>query len=255
MPARKGYYAYAIIETKMPRTFSCEALGSRAAYCIEYRDLAVVVTDAVDDACPLDRDSMRRHNQVISRIMAETTVIPIRFGSILASKADARGLLRSAYSELKEDIARLAGKIELGLKVVWKKETFAVELERQFPDLRELKAYVLSLPAGSAYQATVELGERVALAADELNDTYLRDIFEPLKALAADARLNKQLNERMVFNAAYLVDAASEATFDGAVDALYNQYCDRFEFKYSGPWPPYNFVSVSMNEADDREMD
>lgn len=52
--------------------------------------------------------------------------------------------------------------------------------------------------------------------------------------------------DRMVLNAAFLVEREREAEFDDAVRRLGERFEDQFLFKYVGPVPPYNFVSITI---------
>ena len=50
----------------------------------------------------------------------------------------------------------------------------------------------------------------------------------------------------MILNAAFLVDRAQEQSFDERVKETSRKYEDVLSFKYSGPWPPYNFVNIKL---------
>jgi hypothetical protein len=50
----------------------------------------------------------------------------------------------------------------------------------------------------------------------------------------------------MILNAAFLVDRKAEKPFDERVKAISRQYEDLLTFKYTGPWPPYNFVNIKL---------
>jgi hypothetical protein len=49
----------------------------------------------------------------------------------------------------------------------------------------------------------------------------------------------------MIMNAAFLVSRTHEAAFDVRVKELGTRY-DKLTFKYTGPWPPYNFVNIRL---------
>jgi hypothetical protein len=72
------------------------------------------------------------------------------------------------------------------------------------------------------------------------------DIHESLKPVAVASRSNKPIGDRMIMNAAYLVERSREQEFDEAVKALSRKYEDVLSFKYTGPWPPYNFVNIKL---------
>ncbi len=50
----------------------------------------------------------------------------------------------------------------------------------------------------------------------------------------------------MIMNAAYLVERDGDRDFDDTVKALSQKYEDVLTFKYTGPWPPYNFVNIKL---------
>jgi hypothetical protein len=47
-------------------------------------------------------------------------------------------------------------------------------------------------------------------------------------------------------NAAFLVEREREGEFDSAVNKIARKYGQRLKFKYTGPWPPYNFVNIRL---------
>lgn len=248
MGREKGYYAYGIIESSEPRTFKfvCSGVEEEEAYTINYSDLALVVGDASSGPYVPNQENLRRHNRVLTWLMQEHTIIPISFGAVFFSKEEALELLASTYAEIKQTLVRLHNKVELGLKVMWKKDVLAAELENRYEDLREYKARIATLPPDQVFQATIRLGQMVEAAMREVNDAYLQEIYEPLAELAAESCLNRLLHERMVLNAAFLVPKQREPEFDARVDELYERYQGKFDFKYSGPWPPYNFVKIAV---------
>jgi hypothetical protein len=50
----------------------------------------------------------------------------------------------------------------------------------------------------------------------------------------------------MILNAAFLVERSQEQGFDKQVKDVSRKYEDLLTFKYSGPWPPYNFVNIKL---------
>ena len=59
------------------------------------------------------------------------------------------------------------------------------------------------------------------------------------------ARANRPIGDRMILNAAFLVNRQDEHAFDERVKRLGTRY-DKLTFKYTGPWPPYNFVNIRL---------
>jgi hypothetical protein len=47
-------------------------------------------------------------------------------------------------------------------------------------------------------------------------------------------------------NAAFLIERDREAEFDQKVKEIASKYEGKLSFKYTGPWPPYNFVHIRL---------
>ena len=72
------------------------------------------------------------------------------------------------------------------------------------------------------------------------------DIDETLKEVAVASRSNKPIGDRMIMNAAFLVERHREKDFDEKVRDVSRRYEELLTFKYTGPWPPYNFVNIKL---------
>ena len=72
-------------------------------------------------------------------------------------------------------------------------------------------------------------------------------ILLPLRRIAHSARENEALGDRMVVNAAFLVNKSKEPEFDQVVGKLDEQFVERVAIRYIGSAPPYNFVNIVVN--------
>jgi hypothetical protein len=66
------------------------------------------------------------------------------------------------------------------------------------------------------------------------------------------SRANKPIGDKMIMNAAFLVARDRETAFDAKVKAIGARH-DMLTFKYTGPWPPYNFVNIRLKLERARE--
>ena len=98
---------------------------------------------------------------------------------------------------------------------------------------------------GSTYFARVQYGRLVDGALSSRSEQYVSEIFEALRDVSVASRANKPIGDKMILNAAFLVDRARESGFDARVKALGAKY-DALTFRYTGPWPPYNFVNIRL---------
>lgn len=240
-------YLYGVIEAGKKTFPGIAGIGGRGdqVYTLPYRDLAMVVSDTSTAVYDPVKENAMTHQQVISRVMQEHDIIPMSFGVTSKNEESVLDLMAGLYEELKRSLARIKGKIELGLKVTWKKEVFAFEIEALNPEISQLKKEVAAAQS-AAYNEAIRLGELVKEAAEKKAAYYLGLIYEPLQALAVSACLNKTIGPRMIMNAAFLVKKEKEAEFDGKVNDVCEPYLDKLVFKYTGPWPPYSFIDIQL---------
>jgi hypothetical protein len=98
---------------------------------------------------------------------------------------------------------------------------------------------------GSTYFARMQYGRLVDAALQAKSERYVADIFTALRGASVAARSNKLIGERMILNAAFLVNRRDVREFDRCVKEL-GERDEKLTYKYTGPWPPYNFVNIRL---------
>jgi hypothetical protein len=92
----------------------------------------------------------------------------------------------------------------------------------------------------------MQLGRLVESALSEKADAYVHEVYAALRDVAVASRANKPIGDKMIMNAAFLVERDREGEFDQVVKEVAGKYEGKLSFKYSGPWPPYNFVHIRL---------
>jgi hypothetical protein len=177
-------------------------------------------------------------------VMKFQTVIPMSFGTVFKTRDDIVELLRGAHGAFQDVLAKMENKVEFGLKALWDREAMIRQIEHEDEDIRRLKTEIAA-QKGSTYFARVQYGRLVDGALQSRSEQYVGEIFEALRDVSVASRANKPIGDKMILNAAFLVDRARESGFDARVKALGAKY-DTLTFRYTGPWPPYNFVNIRL---------
>ena len=242
-----GKYVYCIIRSDRQHDFGSIGIGGgQRVMTVAYRDLAAVVSDTPIVIYDPTRENVLAHEFVNETVMREHTVIPMSFGTVFRSDEDVTELLRSTYQAFSDVLDKMQDKIEFGLKVLWDREKVVANLERENDEIRRLKDEISRHTASSTYFARMQLGRLIEGALEEMSTRYVSDIHDALKPVAVASRSNKPIGDRMILNAAFLVDRAQEQAFDECVKDTSRKYEELLTFKYSGPWPPYNFVNIKL---------
>lgn len=245
-----GQYVYAIIDASDPVTFDSKGIGGRGdtVHTLVEGRLGAVVSDSPMIEYDNTRRNMMAHTVVLEEIMRRFTMLPVRFGTV-APHADiiVSKLLRSRRDELANLLERMRDRIEVGLKAQWYEGAIFPEVLVENPAIRSLRDKLSGLPAERTHFDRVRLGEQIALAVERKRTSDEQLILDRLRSFVHMTRLNKPIGDRMVINAAFLVDRQVERDFDEAVRRMDEDLGARFQFKYVGPVPPYNFVNISVN--------
>jgi hypothetical protein len=242
----RGKYVYCIIRASDPHSFGPIGIGAEPApvETVSWRDLSAVVSDAPIGNQDPTRDNVLAHQRVNEIVMQDHTVLPMSFGTVFKTRDDIIEFLRSAHDPFLDVLNKMENKLEFGLKVLWDRDAVIRQIETEDEDIRRLKAQIAT-QRGSTYFARMQYGRLVDAALQVRGDRYVTEIFEALRAVAVASRSNKPIGDRMIMNAAFLVSRAQEEAFDARVKELGSRY-DKLTFKYTGPWPPYNFVNIRL---------
>lgn len=244
----EGKYVYCIIKSPKPREFGQIGIGegTNNVYTVHYGELAAVVSDTPIRIYDPTRENVLAHEFVNETVMREYTVIPMSFGTLFRTEEDIVELLKSTYQAFDDVLEKMKDKIEFGLKVLWDREKVIATIEEENEEIRRLKDEINRSAQSSTYFARMQLGRLIEAALEEAGNRYVRDIHDALKPAAVASRSNKPIGDRMILNAAFLVERHREKAFDEAVKDISLRYEDLLTFKYTGPWPPYNFVNIKL---------
>jgi len=244
--ASRGKYVYCIIQASDPLRFGSIGIGANPSdvYTVHYKELAAVVSDAPLEVLDSTREHVLAHERVNETVMREHTVIPMSFGTIFKTREDIVELLRSAADAFGDVLNMMQNKLEFGLKVLWDRDQVVRDVEHEDEDISRLKKEI-SGQKGPTYFARMQYGRLVDAALQRRSEEYVAAILDQLRDVSVASRINKPIGDKMIMNAAFLISRDQESAFDSRVKSIAAQF-DKLTFKYTGPWPPYNFVNIRL---------
>ncbi len=244
---KRGKYVYCIVNADEALRFGPIGFGTPPGevYTVLYEDIAAVVSDAPMEVLDATRENVLAHERVNEAVMKYQTVIPMSFGTVFKTRDDIIELLRGAHGAFQDVLTKMENKVEFGLKVLWDRDAMIRHLEHDDEDIRRLKSEIAT-QKGSTYFARVQYGRLVDGALQSRSEQYVGEIFEALRDVCVASRGNKPIGDKMIMNAAFLVEREREAAFDAGVKTLGATY-ETLTFRYSGAWPPYIFVNIRLN--------
>jgi hypothetical protein len=245
-------YVYCILRGQPERTMRDVVAvgGGRPVQVVASGDLSAVVSAIGQPAVETSRANLIAHQRVLERVQAEMPLLPVRFGTV-TPPCDGPALVRGLLADRHDEFARLLGdveaRVELGLKALWAdEEAVFAEIAAGSRSIQVLRDRLWDQPARAGQMERVRLGRLVKEALDRRRAALANRILSPLRAVATRVVENPVLLDRMIVNAAFLVERDRGAEFDRRVRELDRELAPGVSLRYVGPVPPYNFVQVTV---------
>lgn len=209
-----GEYVYCVIAKKdAPKEFKVKGLEDNKISVIDYQDLAIIVSQAPMKEYPPTEENVERHKAVELSLLKDHTILPVAFGMVFKTSGVLINTLRKVYPILKKSLRLIDNKIELGVKVIFPKDLEKVDFNGK--------------------------------SQEEFQEDCEKEFVDALSSLAVESKKGKLFSERLVFNRSFLVDRSKIDEFSEVLGKLDDKY-PSLQTKYTGPWPPYNFVDIRI---------
>jgi hypothetical protein len=239
-----GTYLYAVLAG----TAGVGELGSIGVeggevYCVTAGDITAAVSRVSRARLRPERKHLLAHQTVLRRLMEHGTVLPAAFGLVARSDEAVRGRLSENGALFREQLERVAGKVEMGLKVRW-----------SAPDLFDY--FVSTHPQLSAARERLrnrqEVGREELIAVGKLfeslreaaREEHCERVAAVLQARGVELKRNPPRGEDEVMNLSCLVPREGLGAFEKAIEAAAADFDDHFTFEFNGPWAPHSFTEL-----------
>ena len=262
----KGLYLYCI-RAKTDYKFSVQGIDGGEVFTIPYQDLEAVVSEVsleefgseeiqkkAQEDLKWIKEKAQLHEQAVEEAMKKgneiLSIIPMKFGTIFKTKEKLAETLKKYYSKFKKTLENLARKQEWAVKVYLNRKAFEEEVKKVSKVVQEKEREIAQLPEGMAYFMQKQIDEAASKEADRALQNYTESFFETFKRYTAAGTKGKILEKEltgkslpMVLNAIFLISEEKLEDFIKEIDRINQEYKSKgFNFEYSGPWPPYNFI-------------
>jgi len=204
-----GKYFYAVIPISEEKNFGKIGMNDAEVYTIPYREIMGVVSDTPIMRYELTEENVRIHHAVLRRIMEEYTLLPVEFGTVILDERILKNMWGRAYNSMKECLKLVDNMVEFGVKAILKKDVYLDKETRKISSL---------------------------------------EVLEPLQKKAEQSVSGERFSDILIFNESFLVKRDEINAFSEEVARLQESYSN-IKFIYSGPWPPYNFVSIKIGQG------
>jgi hypothetical protein len=238
---------YGIVTAEAGSTLNLDGLAPGVRLIAE-GSVAAVVADAPGDTefRGLSREDAMRwlllHQRTLEAIIAETTVLPVKFGTVAPDEAAVQRMLVLGSKNFAAHLQQFADRLEMDVIVEWALNEVFLEIAAE-PGIAELRATVLE---SDDTDAKHRLGIAVKASLDARRAALSSAICEALRPGAVDIAANPLTEERSVINLAMLLTRQGLDALDALLDRLDADHAGKLKFRCVGPLPPLAFATVEV---------
>jgi hypothetical protein len=240
-------YVYGVVSSSESISLPVDGVASEAPRLIESNGLAALVSSVPAERLRVRRSDLQAHLRAIEALFEQTTVLPCRFGTVLASEEDVRQhLLDARRKELRSLLDALAGRVQLNVKAVYDEPQVLRALVEADPGIAAARDRARTL-GDAGYYENIRLGELVTARLSERRAADVERIQARLTRLAEDVVDDSRDGDAvLVLKASFLVERKLTERFDKELESLANEEAPVIRFELVGPLPPTAFVSLGQ---------
>lgn len=246
-PKMDGRYLYAVVAGAEDKEYGPIGIDGGPVYAVNDGQVAAVVSDLPYCEIRPERRRLAAHHAVLKELMTEGTPLPLAFGVIADSIEAIHDILTENREIFSAELERLAGKVEMGLKVAWDTPNIFEYLVQTHEELREVRDHCFRPSRKPSQQDMIEVGRTVDRIIKEDRQQHTEKILEILSPYCYETEVNHPRNEKEVLNLACLVGRDAQDQFEKGVFKAASLFDNNYAFDYSGPWAPHNFVHIDLH--------
>lgn len=245
--AKSGRYLYAIVTAPGEQTYDFAGIDGAPVYSIANGQVAAVVSDVLDDRIRPERRHLAAQQAVLKGLLSRAgAMLPMAFGIIADGPKAIQKILSRNHAAFLQQLQRVAGMVEMGLRVSLDVPNIFEYVVNTHPELRNARDRFLGPYRNPSQEDKIELGRLFDHLLNEDREAFTDQVEEILSGYCREIKRNKTRNESQVMSLACLVPRDGQDRFEEGVFEAAKLFDNNFTFDYNGPWAPHNFVELNL---------
>jgi len=250
-------YVYGIADKGVAVSLGPIGFEGNEVYTIPYEDVCAIVHDCPAQPYKSDDDEMVKgwvltHQKVLDAAVERfETVLPMGFDTIIQRKDEAdleqvvKDWLEENYDDLQEKMARVRGKQEFGVQILWDPKVIARQITETSEEIKALDEEMKSKPKGTAYMYKQKLEKLLKQKMEERADECFKEFYARIKEHVDEIVVEKtkriEEDKQMLMNLSCLVRKDKVEELGEELEGI--EGMEGFSVRFTGPWSPYSFVT------------
>ncbi len=244
---KRGKYLYAIVPASAEESYGLSGIDGASVYIIANGRLAAVVSDVPNTKIRPERRHLAAQQAVLKGLLAATeAMLPMAFGIIADGPHAIKKILSRNREAFLAQLQRVAGMVEMGLRVSWDVPNIFEYFVNTHEELRAARDRFLRPQRIPSQEDKIELGRMFDRLLQEDREAHTEKVEESLSPHCQEIKRNKCRHEGEVMSLACLVPRQAQDRFENGVFAAAQLFDNHFTFDYNGPWAPHNFVDLEL---------
>lgn len=245
--AKSGRYVYAIVTAPGEQTYGFTGIDGAPVYAISNGGVAAVVSDVPNDKIRPERRHLAAQQAVLRGLLSQAEgLLPMAFGIIADGPQAIRKILSRNHETFVEQLYRVAGMVEMGLRVSWDVPNIFEYFVNTHSELRAARDRLLGAYRNPSQEDKIELGRLFDRLLTDDREAYTDKVEGILSGYCQEIKRNKCRNESQVMSLACLVGRDAQGRFEEGVFEAAKLFDNNYTFDFNGPWAPHNFVELDF---------
>ncbi len=240
-------YVYAVAPHLDHRILGPIGLDSGIVHSITSGALSAFVSEIAGRFRP-ERRHLAAHQEVLRQLMeVAPAVLPVAFGMVADDGKVMQRILSRNQQSLREQMERVHGRIEMGLRVTWDVPNIFEYFVATHEELRAVRDRFFAGHREPTQDDRIEVGRLFDRLLREDRETHGARVEEILGPCCDELTHNTTRGETEVFHLACLLRRDRQPAFEAAVFDAAKLFDNSYAFDYSGPWAPHHFVDLALD--------
>jgi len=248
----KGIYVYGILPADIEMTAETAGVGKHPGLLRIVRSdgLAALISEVDLSGQLRPSDDLKTHREILDATATEVPVLPLHFGTILASEdAVAEELLAAHHDEFAGVLEQLEGRTEFVVKGSYVAEAVLDQVLSENGQAARLQDQIQGKDPGAAQDARIELGEIINEAVAAKREQDMRALEQAMEGVSVASAAREPTRELDAVHVAFLVAADQESEVERVIEDLARDWEGRIEVQLLGPMAAYDFAGPVTAEG------
>ncbi len=251
-------YLYCIVDASEEVNLGNVGIERGEVYTIVYKDIAAIAHDCHPEPYQSDDkqvvESWVKSHQAVIDLCWERfgTILPFGFDTIIQGSEERNPLentkkwISDDHDKLKGQIEKLRGKAEYGIQISWDPKIIINEFCKTNKEIKALEKEISTKLEGAAYMYRQKLEGLFRSELEKKANEFFKEAFDNFKVYLKDVKVEKVKKmddgRQMLMNLSCLLEKGETKDLGDELEKIDKR--EGFFVKFTGPWPPYSFVSA-----------